>query len=546
MKSYSLSLIFTLIISLPVFNQWSLTDEQKEKISAITKRDVPDNAPGVAFGLVKNGEIIYTQFEGYADLKKEVLINEQTRFNIASNAKQFTAIAILKLSEEGLLNLTDDIRQHFPELLPDVKHPILIQHLLTHTSGVRDFYDLMDIQNITWWKHTLNNQQIMELLLQQRDLNFEPGTEYLYSNSNYVILAELIGKTTGLPFTNYMNTMFQSLGMRDTSFEPNHKNIRGPIANPYFNFKTWTGYEWLWDGVGDGNLFTTLKDQLVWERIVQTLDSETISSSLLEQSQQRIFDHFDYGFGLEFSTFRDQKITFHHGGTGAWKATFMRFPAQNISLITFSNSGKTDVVDQNQRIADIIMGTDQEPPSFPTTPPAGGAQITDEELLGVYVMPSGYFFRFIKKQGHLYLAREGRNDIQLERVSSNVLREVNDPAFQQEFTRTKNGDLKVTAYYTQHFPFSLTKVEGDFSGFDPKSLQGKYKNDETGAVLFIGKEENRRYKIKLNGHKTDAMLLTPNRMLANSYQARFDLSKKEKGLYLDGGRVKNIYFRKVE
>ncbi len=546
MKSHSLSLFLAFILTIPALGQQPLTNDQKEKISAITKRDVPENAPGVAFGIVKNGEIIYTQYEGFADLETATVINKQSRFNIASNAKQYTAIAILKLSEEGVLNLTDDLRRYYPELLPDIKAPILIQHLITHTSGIRDFYDLLDIQNITWWKHTMGNKQIMELLLQQRSLNFVPGTEYLYSNSNYVILAELIEKVTGLEFVTYMNKMFQSLGMPDTSFEPNHKNIRGPVANPYFNFKTWTGYDWLWDGVGDGNLFTTLKDQLTWEIAIQTLESETLSPSVLKKSQQRIADQIDYGFGLEFSSFRERDIIFHHGGTGAWKATLMRFPDQKLSLITLSNSGKTDVVDQNQKIADILLDTGQEAPTFPTTPPEGGPEISDEEIVGIYVMPSGYFFRFIKKEETFYLVREGRNDIKLERVSGNVFREVNDPAFQQAFTRDENGELIVTAYYTQHFPFSLTKVEANFFDFDAKSLQGEYKNDETGTMLIIGKEENYYFKIQLNGYKATAMLLTPNRMIANGYQVRFDFSEKEKGLYLDGDRVKNIYFRKVK
>ncbi len=546
MKKYFCILLLVLACSVTTLGQWSLSDEQTRKIAAVVKRDVPDLAPGVAFGLVKNGEVIYSQYEGYANLKEEVLIGEESRFNIASNAKQFTAIAVLKLADDGKLKLTEDIREYFPKLLKEIQKPIQIKHLITHTSGIRDFYDLLDIQNITWWKNTMNNADILELLREQQDLNFEPGSQYLYSNSNYIILAELVSKVSGKSFTNYMNDMFQALGMPNTSFEPNHKKIREPVANPYFNFKTWTGYKWLWDGVGDGNLFTTLPDQMMWEQIVQTKTSDFLNVALIEQSQRRIFEEYDYGFGMEHSTIRDLDVIFHNGGTGAWKATFMRIPDQNISLITFSNSGKTDVVDQNQKIAEILIGKENEAPSFATSPPESGFEVSDKEMLGIYIMPSGYFFRFVKKATDLYLVREGRNDIKLERVSGNILREVNDPAFQQEFKRNKKGELTVTAYYTTHAPFSLTRVKADFTGFDPTSLQGQYKNEETGALLIIGKEENKYYEVKLNGHKTSAILLTPSRMLANSYLARFELTGVKKGLYLDGSRVKNIYFQKVK
>jgi CubicO group peptidase (beta-lactamase class C family) len=202
-------------------------------------------------------------------LTDSTLITKDTRFNIASNGKQFTALAILVLIDEKKINLTDDIRKYLPTIYPKLNSKITIENLLNHTSGIRDVYDLWSLQGFTWWKYTFSNKDVLALIEKQQELNFLPNTKYLYSNTNYILLTAIIEKVTGKSFVVYTNDLFKKLNMPNTSFEDNYTKIRGPIAKAYFNFSTWKNYNWIWNVCGDGNIFSTLADQLQWELILQ-------------------------------------------------------------------------------------------------------------------------------------------------------------------------------------------------------------------------------------------------------------------------------------
>ena len=280
--------IFFLLISAGCYGQakHALSDRQIRQLDSISVSDVPKGAPGIASGVVLNGKIVYRKYAGYANLNDSSLIDSQSRFNIASNGKQFTAFAILILAEQKKLSLHDDIRKFFPKLFSDVTEKISVEHLISHTSGIRDVYDLWALQGITWWKQTFNNTDVLDLLQQQRELNFKPGSRYAYSNSNYILLALVVEKVSGQSFVNYTKDMFKKLNMIHTSFESDYQWISGPVARPYFNFDTWFGYDWICNIHGDGNIFSTLDDQLEWEKTIQTEKNAFYSKEIIEKSQQ--------------------------------------------------------------------------------------------------------------------------------------------------------------------------------------------------------------------------------------------------------------------
>ncbi|MEL7534904.1 MAG: serine hydrolase domain-containing protein, partial [Bacteroidota bacterium] len=234
-----------------------LSSKQIKSLDQIVVDNVDEGAPGLAMGIIKNGKIVYQKYAGVSNLDPTTVIDENTRFNIASLAKQFTAMCILRLVEDQKLKLDDDIRQFIPKLYPNIESPITIAHLLNHSSGIRDMNSLWSLQNITWWKETFSNQDAIELLEQQQDLNFEPGSRHVYSNSNFILLTEVVKVVSGQSFKDYSDQMFAEIGMKDTRFEPNHDQIEN-MARPYFNFDTWKTYDWLSNLHGDGALFTTL------------------------------------------------------------------------------------------------------------------------------------------------------------------------------------------------------------------------------------------------------------------------------------------------
>lgn len=523
-----------------------ISAEQRHKLDSIASKDVPIGAPGIAAGIVIDGKIVYDTYAGYADLTDSSLIGEHSRFNIASNGKQFTALAILMLVEKGKLSLDDDLRIFFPALYPDIKESIQIKHLLNHSSGIRDVYRLWGLQGLTWWEHTFDNSDALALLGKQDDLNFEPGSQYLYSNSNYILLAEIIGKVSGSTFVDYTTRMFQDLNMPNTSFVSDHTHIAGPIAKPYFNFDTWFGYEWIWNIHGDGNIFSTLQDQLQWEMIVQTKQSDVFSEALLNQSQSLIpnTDIEQYGYGLEFGKHKEIPYSFHGGSTGAWKAIAARFAEGNFSIITLTNSGKTDPMGQTLQMADVLLKLDEEENSFLIEPEKTGDFVSMEDILGIYEFPTGYIMRFVEKEGELYMQRSGRNDIKLLREADNVFHQWNDAPFKQEFTKNDMGEMQITAYYPTVAPSTLTRTESDWTGVDYKALEGQYVNTETDVSATLSYVEDRIYRVKIGKQKISAVLLTPTELLVDDYRLYF--SRTASGsideLFLSSGRIQKLRF----
>lgn len=526
--------------------QTGFSADQVKRLDSIATQDVPKGAPGIATGVVRNGKIVYEKVAGYADLTDSTLITQQTRFNIASNGKQFTALAILLLLDEKKIGLGDDIRQYLPNLYRNLNGKITIENLLNHTSGIRDVYDLWSLQGLTWWKNSFSNKDVLMLLEKQTELNFAPGSKYLYSNSNYILLTAIVEKVTGGSFISYTNSMFKKLNMRNTSFEADYTKIRGPIAKAYFNFNTWTTYDWIWNVYGDGNIFSTLEDQLRWEQILQGAIKSNIKQHILEQSQQ-LTQHStikNYGYGLEFGTYKGLHYTFHEGATGAWKATVTRFPDKKISVVTLTNTGKATPDNQTRQMVDVLLNLKNNANYFRTKPASAGSYIREDEIPGTYLTGDDFMFQFEKRDSSLFLKRQGRNDVLLEREAENIWHQTFDPDFKQEFKRNEKGEMEVTAYYTSHAPYTLTKVNRNWTGFDFNTLNGRYINSETNVAIEIKFLNERNYEVNIGEkNRSNGILISPVKLLVNNYVIEIEQSTGLPAtLYLRGGRLQKVKF----
>lgn len=526
----------------------TLLPELIRQLDSIAMQDVPIKAPGIATAIIQNGEVVFKKCAGIADFTDSSLITADTRFNIASNGKQFTALAVLTLIDAGKIKLTNDIRTFFPKLFPHIKQKITIGHLLTHSSGIRDVYDLWSLQGYTWWKQSFTNADVLALLAKQEELNFTPGSQYLYSNSNYILLAMLVEKVSGQSFTAYSNKLFQQLGMPSTSFEDDYKNIRGPIARAYFNFSTWTTYNWIWNVCGDGNLFSTLNDQLQWEKIIQGKVVTPISAATIKKSQQLVEQSAirNYGYGLEFGNYKGLSYSFHEGATGAWKATVLRFPGKQVSMITLTNTGKSIPAMQTRQMADVFFDLNNETQYWLTAPSKTGMYVDEQELAGSYLTNTGFAFVFVIRNGKFYLQRNGRNDVELEREANNIFHQKNDPAFKQEFVKNAKGEMEVTAYYTTHAPYTLTRANSNWSKFNYQSLNGYYSNSETNTQLEVIYTSDKSYTVVFGGKDTStALLVTPAKLLVDNYVINIVKSKTGKqSLLLNGDRIRRVKFIK--
>lgn len=315
-------------------------------------------SPGASIGIMQDGEIVFAKGYGEAQLEYGVPITSETVFHVASVSKQFTAFGAILLADRGLLSLDDDIRTYLPEI-HDFGPTITIRHLIHHTSGLRDQWDLLSMAG---WRldDVITRNQIMRILERQRELNFDPGEEHLYCNSGYTLLAEIVSRVSGKPFPQFMREeVFEPLGMSHTHFHDDHEVV---VPNRAYSYGTAPdgGFRTIvlsYANVGATSLFTTVGDALQW---MENLDQGTVGGSrVLEQMHERGVlnngDTLSYAAGLSIGTYRGLRLIGHSGGDAGFRSYIGRLPDQGLAIAIFSNLGSFDPAGMASRVADVYL-----------------------------------------------------------------------------------------------------------------------------------------------------------------------------------------------
>ena len=319
-------------------------------------------SPGCALGVVEDGELTYERGYGFANLDWGIPIATDTVFYVGSVSKQFTAAAVALLTQEGVINLGDDIREYFPEM-PVYERAITVRHLVHHTSGLRDIYTLMSLAGIRL-EDVFTDEQAIELIAAQRETNFGPGSEYLYSNSGYFLLAQLVERVSGKTLREFAEErIFTPLGMKDTHFHdrPDHIVKRRAISyqdgmvDDRAEFRV--SYLGNFDKVGAGGLYTTVKDLLLWDRNFYTGDvgGEAFLDLIHTRGVLNDGSQLTYAFGLTVDEYRGLKTVSHAGSMMGFKAAYLQFPGQRFSVIATCNLGPINPMPLAQRVADVYL-----------------------------------------------------------------------------------------------------------------------------------------------------------------------------------------------
>lgn len=338
-------------------------------------------SPGCALGVVEDGELTYERGYGFANLDWDIPIATDTVFYVGSVSKQFTAAAIALLAGEGRIDLDDDIREHFPEM-PEYERVITVRNLVHHTSGLRDIYTLMALAGIRI-EDVFTDEQAIALIAAQRQTNFAPGDEYLYSNSGYFLLAQLVERVSGKTLREFAEErIFGPLGMNDTHFHdrPSHIVERRAISYQPGGGDPEPGagvgdfrvsYLGNFDKVGAGGLYTTVNDLLLWDRNFYTGDVGGAAFLDLIHSRGVLTDgkQLTYAFGLAIDDYRGLRTVSHGGSMMGFKAAYLQFPEQRFSVIVTCNLGPINPMPLVQRVADIYLDDQLAPPE--TRSPGG-------------------------------------------------------------------------------------------------------------------------------------------------------------------------------
>jgi len=376
-------------------------------------------SPGCALSVMKGGYIVYKRGYGMADLDHDVPITPSSIFHVASVSKQFTATSIVLLAQEGKLSLDDDVRKYIPEL-PDFHTKITIRHLIHHTSGLRDQWSLLGFAG---WRISLDlitDDDVLDLMSRQKALNFPPGDRYLYCNTGYTLLAQIVKRVSGQTLREFTTArIFEPLGMKSTHFRDNHAEI---VKNQALGYSAvGAGAFQLsipnFDTVGATSLLTTVEDLALWDE--NFYDHRVGGAALIEQLQQRgklnSGEQLDYAFGLTLGKYKGLPVVDHDGSDAGYRADLLRFPEQHFSVACLCNT-TINPGGLARQVADIYLAKElkdwKEAPPAPITLEKT-VELTEAQLasrIGVYWRRDGdATFRATLDNGKLRIASSGPN-----------------------------------------------------------------------------------------------------------------------------------------
>ena len=338
------AVISSTTMAAPVAAQTMLPDSIVRRIDAVFAR-YPADAPGCALGVFQNGRISLAKGYGLANVEYGVPITPQTPFIMGSVSKQFTAATIALLVEQGRISLDDDVRKYVPEL-PDYGKRVTIDNLVHHTSGIRDFWALYEAAG-TRLDDGYTVDDILTLASRQKHLNFDPGAEYNYSNTGYVLLGVIVQRVTGKSLRQFAGEqIFTPLGMSVSHFHDDHNQ---PVHGRAFAYSPVAGGGWrinVWnnDIVGQGGLMTTVEELQKWDEnfYTGTVGGPRFLARQLERGKLNNGTMLTYGFGLEVTSYRGLPLVEHSGSTGGYRTDITRFPSLHTSDVTMCNVSNAD------------------------------------------------------------------------------------------------------------------------------------------------------------------------------------------------------------
>ncbi|WP_026947528.1 serine hydrolase domain-containing protein [Algoriphagus marincola] len=534
-----------------------LSSEKELLLDSIFQEWNQSGMPGGTVGVMQDGRIIYSKAFGLASLDFEVPNTPSTLYNIASVSKQFTAIAILRMAEKGLLSLDDDIRKYLPEL-PDFGQKINFRHLIHHTSGLRSVHDMLGLAG---WRgdDVRTNEDVFRFLTLQTDLNYPVGERYGYCNSGYVLMALVVERLIGRSFAEWMKSeVFEPLGMNHTYVEDNYTRVVPGNASSYYHsqenvFERAMDY---WNYTGAGNIHSTTEDLLLWAKNLYDPKPgwENTFEQMKELGRYSNGQLGNYAFGLFVDKYRGQKRIHHSGSIGGFRAQIATFPDLNLSISILSNFSSSNLGQKLIGVSEILLDIDGTSNSQSASPQQV-KQSVDPKLAKLI---GGYYWDTYEKRV-FQIQKKGEELIAIVGTSERILEYFGDGKF-----NIKDADGRKLRFDIQNGEVSSAKSiskegivniwvplgENSFSASDLKDFEGEYYSEELQTS----------YKFKVVG---DSLMvyhprhgdISLERITANAFRGNWPVNIVEfitdtKGyvnqVKLSNSRVKNLMLTRID
>lgn len=490
-----LMLLLTLLINIPAqeINKYQLIESITDEI---TKEQFGKDTPGFLLGVVENGEFIFLKGYGLADIESKNIIDKDTQFDIGSVSKQFTAFCIALLHHEGKISLDDDIRKYVPEI-PDYGKTITIRHLIHHTSGLRDYPNLMLLAGMSL-RDSYQIKDILNLMARQKTLNFNPGDEYNYCNTGYFLLGLIVKRITGKSLGEFAKErIFNPLEMKNTVWlmddnDPLPMNRAAGYTKINNSFEKVEDIFRVYDGAG--GIQTTAEDMSKWMNNYsqKKLGDDELYKLIETRGVLNNGDQIAYSFGLINDLYKGKKRISHDGFSGSFVSRCEIYPELNLELIYLGNSN----IDISRNLFQTILEK-LYPDEIKTLSESGDNNLSlYDKFVGLYEMQGGFRIEISINNNKLYSKGGGQPAFELfaSTDTSFFLKEIDATI---DFHLEENRSVNIFTLHQNGHNISFHRVEetkpvrNEISKF-MESYDGVYGIND-GFRITIRHEENKLF-----------------------------------------------------
>jgi CubicO group peptidase (beta-lactamase class C family) len=531
------------VLAVPAaFAQQDTGDLQRKVDQVFAAYDKPD-APGCALGVVRDGEFVYKKGYGEGSLELSVPLTPESVFYMGSVSKQFTAASVALAAEQGYLSLDDDVRKYVPEI-PSYGKPITLRQMLHHTSGFRDILGLLLLAGRNF-EDIHPTSELLDMLGRQKALNYMPGDEYLYSNTNFFLFSVIIKRATSKPLAQFAEeNIFKPLGMTHTRFYDDH-TVVVPGRVPAYEPRPSGGFRVDWstnfDKIGDGGLMSSVDDLLLWDRnfYANKLGKGTLLKELQTPGVLNNGKQIEYALGLTISTYRGLPIVEHGGALFGYRTELLRFPEQKFSVITLCNVGTSNPGRLSYQVADLYLAG-----QLSTEPPVSAAASVDAH-------PFAGWYRNLESHSVLEISasNEGVGAFGTLFKPRDATHFVAAAGPELAFDRQPNSAVRLTLSFKDTAPQIFERYEPLKASEESLArYAGEYSSSELQATYRFAVKDG---KLTLATNWQEPAVLEPT--VLDEFQGPFGTAivfRRDAGGHITGcdlfaGRVRNIAFTKT-
>jgi CubicO group peptidase (beta-lactamase class C family) len=542
-----------------------IATDPKRLADQILARYDGEDSPGAAVQVWRDGRVLFSKAYGMANLAYDIPFQTDTRTNIGSTSKQFTAFAVMLQAERGLLSLDDDIRKHIPEL-PEFVETITVRHLITHTSGLREFLNLLRmtgrrLDHGDW----IDRSELIGIVQRQPVLQNSPGAEFNYNNTAFGLAALIVERTSGMDFPDYMReNVFEPLGMTRTMVRPSPEHIVREASEGYTPGKS--GYRQIGDlggAVGAGGIYSTIGDLQTWAQNYGSprVGTRDIAERMMTPNILTSGDTSQYGFGLFIDEQRGLRRVHHGGSDVAHRSMLALYPDINAGITVQSNYAQFNS-NVAFRLAAAFFSDAMEPEeddAVPAEPTPGDFDPESynpedfDEFVGRYALDAqpDFILTFTREGDTLFTQATGQRRIRilptsdssfaLVGVEASVAFHRNEEGEVDGLTLTQNGQVHATRLR------DAAHAAGERPAVNLADFEGRYFSEEIETFYTITLETD---TLVVRQARLDDANLNPGErdtFSGGGFTFSFERDRNGRviGFYLANGRTRDVRFERV-